>query len=184
MKPPLATKKLTTLSLLSAIALALYAVESALPPIVPIPGIKLGLANIITLVVLWKYSAKDAFFVLLVRILLATLFFGQVISLLYSLSGGLLCLLAMVFVQRLLHGHYLFLASMTGAVFHNLGADRCCVFTDFCSRCAGLSAVFTVKRSGDRSVHRSLCPFYASFPSVRSTGSSDNICVTVLCVMG
>ena len=58
---------------------------------------------------------------LLVRILLATLFFGQAISLLYSLAGGLLCLLAMVFVQRLLHGHYLFLASMTGAVFHNLG---------------------------------------------------------------
>ena len=45
MKPPVNTKKLTTLSLLSAIALALYAVESALPPIVPIPGIKLGLAN-------------------------------------------------------------------------------------------------------------------------------------------
>ena len=58
MKPPIATKKLTTLSLLSAIALALYAVESALPPIVPIPGIKLGLANIITLVVLWKYSGN------------------------------------------------------------------------------------------------------------------------------
>ena len=92
MKPPLATKKLTTLSLLSAIALALYAVESALPPIVPIPGIKLGLANIITLVVLWKYYAKDAFFVLLVRILLAPLFFGQAISLLYSLAGGLLCM--------------------------------------------------------------------------------------------
>ena len=72
MKPPVTTRKLTTLSLLAAIALALYAVESALPPIVPIPGIKLGLANIITLVVLWKYSAKDAFFVLLVRILLAT----------------------------------------------------------------------------------------------------------------
>ena len=60
MKPPLATKKLTTLSLLSAIALALYAVESALPPIVPIPGIKLGLANIITLVVLWKFRAFGA----------------------------------------------------------------------------------------------------------------------------
>lgn len=64
---------------------------------------------------------KRCFFVLLVRILLATLFFGQAISLLYSLSGGLLCLLAMIFVKRLLHGHYLFLASMTGAVFHNLG---------------------------------------------------------------
>ena len=46
MKPPVTTRKLTTLSLLAAIALALYAVESALPPIVPIPGIKLGLSNI------------------------------------------------------------------------------------------------------------------------------------------
>ena len=121
MKPPVNTKKLTSLSLLAAIALALYAVESALPPIVPIPGIKLGLANIITLIVLWKYSAKDAFSVLLVRILLASMFFGQAISLLYSLSGGILCLLTMMLVKRLLHGHYLFLASMTGAVFHNLG---------------------------------------------------------------
>ena len=115
MKPPVTTRKLTTLSLLAAIALALYAVESALPPIVPIPGIKLGL------VVLWKYSAKDAFFVLLVRILLATMFFGQAMSLLYSLSGGILCLFAMLLVKLLLHGNYLFLASMTGAVFHNLG---------------------------------------------------------------
>ena len=121
MKTPVNTRKITTLSLLATMALALYAVESALPPIVPIPGIKLGLANIITLVVLWKYSARDAFSVLLVRILLATMFFGQAISLLYSLSGGLLCLLAMLLVKRLLHGHYLFLASMTGAVFHNLG---------------------------------------------------------------
>ena len=113
MKPPVTTRKLTTLSLLAAIALALYAVESALPPIVPIPGIKLGLSNIITLVVLWKYSAKDAF--------LATMFFGQAMSLLYSLSGGILCLFAMLLVKLLLHGNYLFLASMTGAVFHNLG---------------------------------------------------------------
>lgn len=121
MKTSITTSKLTMLSLLAAIALALYAVESALPPIVPLPGIKLGLANIITLVVLWRYSAKDASLVLLVRILLSTMFFGQAISLLYSLAGGLLCLLSMVLVKRLLHGHYLFLASMTGAIFHNLG---------------------------------------------------------------
>ena len=121
MKTPVNTKKLSTLSLLAAIALALYGVESTLPPLVPIPGIKLGLANIITLVVLWKYSGKDAFFVLIVRILLATMFFGQAMSLLYSLSGGILCLFAMLFIKKLLHGHYLYLASMTGAVFHNLG---------------------------------------------------------------
>lgn len=121
MNPNQKTHKLTTLALLSTISLALYAVESMLPPFVPIPGIKLGLANIITLVVLWKYSAKDAILVLLVRILLATMFFGQFMSLLYSLTGGVFCLLAMIFVKKLLHGHYLFLASMTGAVFHNLG---------------------------------------------------------------
>ena len=121
MKTPVNTKKLTTLSLLAAIALALYGVESTLPPLVPIPGIKLGLANIITLVVLWKYSGKDAFFVLIVRILLATMFFGQAMSLLYSLSGGILCLFAMLFIKKLLHGHYLYLTSMTGAIFHNLG---------------------------------------------------------------
>ena len=119
----LTTRELTVCAMLVALALALSYLESFFPLslVIPLPGVKLGLANIITLVVLWKYSTKDAFFVLLVRILLATLFFGQAISLLYSLSGGLLCLLAMVFVQRLLHGHYLFLASMTGAVFHNLG---------------------------------------------------------------
>ena len=172
MKPPVTTRKLTTLSLLAAIALALYAVESALPPIVPIPGIKLGLSNIITLVVLWKYSAKDAFFVLLVRILLATMFFGQAMSLLYSLSGGILCLfVAWELPVPRKHDR---------CCFSQSGADWCCVFTDFRSRRACLSAVFTVKRSGDRSVHRSLCPFYASLPSVRSTGSSASICATVL----
>ena len=109
------------MGLMFALAMVLSYVESMITvPGLP-PGVKLGLSNIITLVVLWKYSAKDAFFVLLVRILLATMFFGQAMSLLYSLSGGILCLFAMLLVKLLLHGNYLFLASMTGAVFHNLG---------------------------------------------------------------
>ena len=176
MKPPVTTRKLTTLSLLAAIALALYAVESALPPIVPIPGIKLGLSNIITLVVLWKYSAKDAFFVLLVRILLATMFFGQAMSLLYSLSGAA-CEAAVAWELPVPRKH-------DRCCFSQSGADWSGVSADFRSRRACLSAVFTVKRSGDRFVHWSLCPLYASLPSVRSTGSSASICATVLCVMG
>lgn len=83
---------------------------------------------------------KDAFFVLLVRILLATMFFGQAMSLLYSLSGGILCLFAMLLVKLLLHGNYLFLASMTGAVF-TIWGRLVLLFTDFRSRCAGLSSV-------------------------------------------
>lgn len=115
------TKKLTSLALLTALALIIFSVEIMLPPLVPIPGIKLGLANIITLVVLSKYSVKDAALVLLVRILLATFFFGQALSMLYSLAGGFCCLLAMYLSNKLLSGHYLFLTSIVGAIFHNLG---------------------------------------------------------------
>lgn len=114
-------KKLTTLAMFTALALIIFTIEAAIPPLVPIPGIKLGLANIITLVLLHIYSAKDAFFVLIMRILLSCFFFGQAISLLYSLAGGCLCFIAMVVVHRLLHGHFLYLTSMTGALFHNLG---------------------------------------------------------------
>lgn len=114
-------KKLTTLAMFTALALIIFTIEAAIPPLVPIPGIKLGLANIITLVLLHNYSAKDAFFVMIMRILLSCFFFGQAISLLYSLAGGLLCFIAMVAVHRLLQGHFLYLTSMTGALFHNLG---------------------------------------------------------------
>ncbi len=112
-------KRLTVLGLFAALSLAVFAIESAIPPLVPIPGIKLGLTNIITLIVISNYSNKDALLVLLVRIVLASLFFGQAMSFLYSLAGGLLCLLAMGLAYRALQGHFLFLTSIFGAIFHN-----------------------------------------------------------------
>lgn len=112
---------ITLLALFATISLAIYYVESLLPPIVPIPGIKLGLANIITLILLKNTSFKDAFFVLLVRILIATLLFGQVMGLLYSLSGGLFSLLAMFLINRFLHSSFTGITGICGALFHNLG---------------------------------------------------------------
>lgn len=117
----ISTRRLTVLGLFTTLALAVFAIESMLPPLVPIPGIKLGLANIITLVVLYNDSGKDAFLVLLARILLSTLLFGQAMSLLYSLAGGLLCFGAMYLANKLLEGQFLFLTSILGAIFHNLG---------------------------------------------------------------
>ena len=114
-------RKLTTLAMFTTLALIVFTVETAIPPLVPIPGIKLGLANIITLVVLCLYSPKDAFFVLLVRILVSTVLFGQAMSLLYSLAGGVCCFVAMFLVNKLLQQHFLFLTSIIGALFHNLG---------------------------------------------------------------
>lgn len=117
----LSTKKLTLLALFTTLALGLYAVENMLPTLIPIAGIKLGLANIITLIILKNFSLREAFPVLFVRIFIANFLFGQFISLFYSLAGGLFCLLAMAFILHLLQGHFLFLTGIFGALFHNLG---------------------------------------------------------------
>ncbi len=114
-------KKLTLLSLFTTISLAVYAIESAVPPPVPIPGIKLGLANIVTLVLLRRFRAADALMVLFCRILLSALLFGQALSLLYSLAGGLTSLLVMCIVTRLLQNKQVYLTGAMGGLTHNMG---------------------------------------------------------------
>ena len=117
----MSVKKLTLLALFTTISLAIYAVESALPPLVPVPGIKLGLANIVTLILLLHFSVKDALLVLLSRILLSALLFGQALSLLYSLAGGAASLLLMALVMTLLQKKMLFLTGAMGGLAHNMG---------------------------------------------------------------
>lgn len=117
----MSTKKLTTLALYATLSLAIYAVESAIPPLVPIPGIKLGLANIVTLILLQHYSGKDASYVLVARILLSTLLFGQLLSLFYSLAGGLFSLLTMLLFNRLYQKRWVFLTGAAGGLAHNMG---------------------------------------------------------------
>lgn len=114
-------KKLTTLSLYTALSLAIYAAESALPPLLPIPGIKPGLANIITLIVLRHATLKDTALMLLSRILLSALLFGQFVSLSYSLAGGILSLLTMFLAIRLFQKRFVFLTGALGGLTHNLG---------------------------------------------------------------
>lgn len=117
----MSTRKLTALSVFTVIALTIYIVESAIPQLVPIPGIKLGLANIVTLILLLNFSPSDTFLVLLARILLSALFAGQAMVLLYSLCGGILCFAAMYLCNRFLSGHFIFITSIFGALFHNAG---------------------------------------------------------------
>lgn len=83
------TQRLTRLALLTAIALIIFIIEAQIPPLVAIPGVKMGLANIITLVTLYSFGRRDALMVLLVRIVLGSIFSGQMMTLLFSLSGGL-----------------------------------------------------------------------------------------------
>ena len=83
------TKQLTLMALLTAIALAIHVAEAQIPAPVPIPGVKLGLANIVTVWAMFSLGPGPALMILVARILLGSLFSG-VMSLLYSLAGGLL----------------------------------------------------------------------------------------------
>lgn len=114
-------RKLTLLALFTTISLAVFAIESAIPPLAPIPGIKLGLANIVSLVLLRHYRAGDAALVVAARILLSAFLFGHAMSLLYSLAGGLAALLVMAAFMALLQKKYVFLTGAMGGLAHNIG---------------------------------------------------------------
>lgn len=115
------TKKLTALALLTTISLTIFLLEGMIPPLVPIPGIKLGLANIVTLLVLVWFSAADAIFVTVARVLLGFFFAGTVMSLVYSLLGSFLSLVVMIILHKILKKEYIYITSIAGAIFHNIG---------------------------------------------------------------
>lgn len=115
------TKRLAVLGLFAALAFGIYALESLIPNPIPIPGIKLGLANIISLIVLKKYGLRDSSLVLTVRLLLSALLFGSLMSLLYSAVGGFLCIFGEYLINRFLHGKFLPVTAILGAILHNAG---------------------------------------------------------------
>ncbi len=112
-------KKLLVLSLFTAVSLVLFAVEAQFP--LPVPGIKLGLANVVTLFLLTRFSVRDGAAVLAVRILLGSLLVGQGASLLYSAAGGAAALLVMALSVRILKGRSVWFSSVLGGIFHNAG---------------------------------------------------------------
>lgn len=114
-------KRLAVLAMLAALSFGIYALESLIPNPIPIPGIKLGLSNVIVLVVLKRFGLRDSALVLTVRLLLSMLLFGTPMSLLYSAAGGILCLLGEAALNRFLQGHALFITAALGALLHNAG---------------------------------------------------------------
>lgn len=114
-------RRLTELSLLTAAALIIFIIELQIPSPFVIPGIKLGLSNIITVYAVYRYRAFEAFSVLIVRILLGSIFSGNLTALIYSLSGGLLCFLGMLVFKRFIDERHMWISSVFGAVLHNTG---------------------------------------------------------------
>lgn len=118
------TKKLTTFSLLVAVAMILSYIESLIPIFVAVPGVKLGLSNIATVFALYTLGWPAAISVSLVRVLLSALLFGNIPSLAFSLAGAVLALASMIPLSRI----NIFTSigvSVVGAIMHNVGQITC-----------------------------------------------------------
>ena len=117
----LKTKKITFLGLSAALALLLSYVEFLLPPLFSaVPGIKLGLPNVVIIFTLYRYGLGAAATVSFVRLVISSMLFGNAMTFAYSLAGAILSLAIMALLKKL----DLFSTvgvSITGGVAHNLG---------------------------------------------------------------
>ena len=115
------TKRITEIALLSCAALMIHVLEGFIPPVVPIPGVKLGLSNIITGLALYRLQNRGAVLVVLCRVLLGCAFAGSLSALVYALSGSALSLLVMMPLRKGIPPKYMSVLSVAGALAHNTG---------------------------------------------------------------
>lgn len=120
------TRKIATLGLLTALCIILGYVESLIPINVAIPGIKIGLTNIVILFCLYRLDTKSALFINIMRILIVGFMFGNGLSIIYSLCGGILSFIVMLFAKNKLRLRLLSV-SILGGVFHNIGQILACM---------------------------------------------------------
>lgn len=115
------TRKLALLGLLTAIALTIFLVEAQIPALLPLPGVKLGLANIVTVFTVFALSPRDGALVLAARIFLGAVFSGNFSTIFYSAAGGLCAILATIGLRKILKPNQLWVAGCLGAVAHSIG---------------------------------------------------------------
>lgn len=121
------TKRVVIYSLFLALGLILSYVESLIPFFFGVPGMKLGLANTLVVVLLYTLGAKEAMFINVLRILLSGFLFGNAFSIVYSLAGALVSFIVMLFLKQVFKISLL-PASVVGAIFHNVGQLLVAVF--------------------------------------------------------
>lgn len=115
------TKRLAELSMMTAVALIIFIIELRIPDILPVPGVKLGLANIITVYAVYRFNAKEVWLVVFTRVILGTVFSANFSAIIYSLAGAVLCLVGMLGVKKIIPQRYIWLSSIIGAILHNTG---------------------------------------------------------------
>lgn len=114
-------KRLTELALLTAVALIIFVIELQIPNPFPIAGVKLGLANVITVYAIYHYRAREVMAIAFVRIFLAAVFSGNMMALAYSFAGSVFCLTGMLLFKRMIDEKHIWISSVFGAILHNVG---------------------------------------------------------------
>ena len=115
------TKRIALLGLLTAIALTIFMIEAQIPAVVPIPGIKLGLSNIVTVFTVFTLGPWDGVAVLACRIFLGAVFAGNFGTILYSAAGGFLSILVTMGLRKVLKENQIWAAGCLGAIAHSVG---------------------------------------------------------------
>ena len=114
------TKKIATYGVMAALAMILSYVEMQLPAFVAIPGVKMGLTNIVVIVALYKIGNKSAIFINIVRIIAVSLLFGTLMSFAFSFAGGMLSTLVMILLKKT-DKFSTVGVSVAGGITHNIG---------------------------------------------------------------
>lgn len=114
------TKKIATYGVMAALAMILSYVEMQLPAFVAIPGVKMGLTNIVVIVALYKMGNKSAIFINIVRIIAVSLLFGTLMSFAFSFTGGMLSTLVMILLKKT-DKFSTVGVSVAGGITHNIG---------------------------------------------------------------
>ena len=107
--------------MLCAIALTIFMVEAQIPPLVPMPGVKMGLSNIVTVFAVFAMGPAEAAAILFVRIFLGAVFAGNFSTILYSAAGGACAILITILLRKVLTEKQLWIAGCIGAVAHSIG---------------------------------------------------------------
>ena len=119
MKKKIKSSYVAYLGIFTSLALILAFIESQIPTIVPIPGIKIGLPNIAIVIILYKLGFKEAISVNVIRVIIVSLLFGSALSFIYSLCGAI-CSTFIMFILKKLQKLSLITISVLGAVTHNI----------------------------------------------------------------
>ncbi len=112
------TKKLAFLALSITLAMLLSFVESRIPPLVAVPGVKIGLPNLVMVFLLYRVGAKETVTVSIIRVILVSLLFGNVQTMLFSISGAVLSLAGMILLKKWFST---VTVSIMGGILHNVG---------------------------------------------------------------